>query len=209
MANGNDVAVGIVFPAFAIRVAGDHRAELGHAAVLLIQGKSGLTKYFEYGRYDPANLGLVHTLGVPNVTYGSDGKPTLASLKKCFSDITQQVARGTGGGHGDTSIAGIYVDENAAFGQGLAYATTRQKDNSNAQREPNKIMSNSCLTFMINTMEAAGVWMPGNITEAVIGGLAAMAAASIPRVYADIMRLFQSKLDFDAKSGALSIQGRS
>ncbi len=28
-------------------------SDLGHAGVLFINGKTGVTKYYEYGRYDP------------------------------------------------------------------------------------------------------------------------------------------------------------
>lgn len=33
---------------------------LGHAGVCFINGKNGLTKYYEYGRYDPAGPGKVN-----------------------------------------------------------------------------------------------------------------------------------------------------
>jgi len=31
-------------------------SDLGHAGVLLINGKTGVTKYYEYGRYDPKKI---------------------------------------------------------------------------------------------------------------------------------------------------------
>lgn len=34
-------------------------SDLGHAGVLFINGKTGVTKYYEYGRYDPKKLGWV------------------------------------------------------------------------------------------------------------------------------------------------------
>ena len=39
--------------------------DLGHAGVMLIRGRDGMTKYYEYGRYDPANLGRVRRVAIP------------------------------------------------------------------------------------------------------------------------------------------------
>mgnify|MGYP007019933133 CR=1 FL=1 len=47
---------------------------LGHAGVLLIDNKTGVTKYYEYGRYDKEGKGVVRTFAVPNVKIGQDKK---------------------------------------------------------------------------------------------------------------------------------------
>ena len=49
---------------------------LGHAGILFIQGSSGLTKYYEYGRYDRAAKGLVRKQTLSDVNMGSNGRPT-------------------------------------------------------------------------------------------------------------------------------------
>ncbi|MDC0740688.1 hypothetical protein [Polyangium mundeleinium] len=49
---------------------------LGHAGVLIINGKTGETRYFEYGRYDAARIGLVREHSVSDVKVESDGTPT-------------------------------------------------------------------------------------------------------------------------------------
>ena len=54
----------------------------GHAGVLLIDNKTGLIKYYEYGRYDKEGKGLVRTVTISNVVIGKDGKPTIQSLNK-------------------------------------------------------------------------------------------------------------------------------
>ena len=54
----------------------------GYAGVLLIDNKTGLTKYYEYGRYDKEGKGLVRTVTISNVVIGKDGKPTIQSLNK-------------------------------------------------------------------------------------------------------------------------------
>ena len=59
----------------------------GHAGVLLINDKTGLTKYYEYGRYDKESKGLVRTASVPNVVIGKDGKTTTESLNKVMKQL--------------------------------------------------------------------------------------------------------------------------
>ena len=53
---------------------------LGHAGVLLIDDKTGRTKYYEYGRYDDAKKGIVRTTRIPDVQIGKDGRPTNKSF---------------------------------------------------------------------------------------------------------------------------------
>lgn len=52
---------------------------LGHAGVFFINGKTGLTKYFEYGRYDPAGLGKVQKHSIPDALI-RDGQVAHESL---------------------------------------------------------------------------------------------------------------------------------
>lgn len=58
-------------------------SNLGHAGILFINGKSGLTKYFEYGRYDhPAYLGVVQKIrNLPDAIILADSLDYV-SLKK-------------------------------------------------------------------------------------------------------------------------------
>jgi hypothetical protein len=53
---------------------------LGHAGIFFFNGNTGVTKYFEYGRYDAAGLGKVQKLSVPNVRL-RDGKVVRDSLQ--------------------------------------------------------------------------------------------------------------------------------
>jgi len=70
-------------PAYKERFSG-----LGHAGVLFINGQTGSTKYFEYGRYDKEALGKVQKIAnLPNVKV-VDGKVILASLKATLSKIS-------------------------------------------------------------------------------------------------------------------------
>ena len=65
----------------------------GHAGVLLIDNKTGLTKYYEYGRYDSAGKGMVRHYSVPNVEM-KDGMPTAESLNNVLTTISKNSGKG-------------------------------------------------------------------------------------------------------------------
>ncbi|MGE5329273.1 MAG: SpvB/TcaC N-terminal domain-containing protein [Deltaproteobacteria bacterium] len=138
--DGRD-AVYIAFPDFRPEIYGYRPLALGHAGVLLIDNRTGLTRYYEYGRYDPAQLGLVQTIrgGVPNVVIGADGRPTPASLNNVLAHISRAA------GHGGR-IEGAYV-ESTQFTAMDNYARRRMAQNSDPARTPYSLSSNNCGTF--------------------------------------------------------------
>lgn len=66
---------------------------VGHAGVLLIRF-DGFTKYYEFGRYDPAKNGQVRSYSIPNSEIGGDGKATSLSLKMILLKLSQQSGKG-------------------------------------------------------------------------------------------------------------------
>ena len=100
--NGKD-GIYIAFPDYKISTPIGKIGNLGHAGVLLIDNKTGVTKYYEYGRYDKEGKGVVRTFAVPNVKIGQDKKPTLESLNKTLSIISEQA------GHAGR-IEGAYIE---------------------------------------------------------------------------------------------------
>jgi hypothetical protein len=126
--------------------------DLGHAGVLFIQGASGTTKYYEYGRYDAAAIGLVRYQTMPDVRI-KGGTIDLASLKVTLKAISTKAGqRGV--------IAGAWIVVPGKYPMMLAYCLKRYKDNTNPKRTPYSLTSNSCCHFMKETVEAAGVSMP-------------------------------------------------
>ncbi len=180
MAN-KDLAIPIVFPDYLIAVptpaltvnlpdvipffdvlpptvkipARTHKVEnLGHAGILFIQGTSGLTRYFEYGRYDPAAHGLTRKQAVPDVRMGRNGRPTKASLAGVLTAVSSKAGQGG-------RISGAYIElDPGAFERMDGYAVSRMDQNRNATREPYDLFSHSCLHFMKSTAEAGGARMP-------------------------------------------------
>lgn len=143
--DGRD-GVPVVFPDYKITVGPFKVPGLGHAGVLLIDNKSGTTKYYEYGRYDKAGMGVVRNIPVSNVTMGKDGKPTPQSMQKVLGQISDKA------GHGG-AVEGAYVkSDNFAAMQN--YAEGRMAQNTDQNRESYSLTSNNCATFATSVINA-------------------------------------------------------
>ncbi len=69
------------------------KMELGHAGILMIDD-SGLTKYYEYGRYDRANRGVIRQVSIPNARFGADGKLVPESLVPILKRLSSRSGQG-------------------------------------------------------------------------------------------------------------------
>ena len=136
--NGKD-GIYIAFPDYKISTPIGKIGNLGHAGVLLIDNKTGVTKYYEYGRYDKEGKGVVRTFAVPNVKIGQDKKPTLESLNKTLSIISEQA------GHAGR-IEGAYI-ESDKFKEMKNYAESKIAENANSKRKEYSLRNNNCGTF--------------------------------------------------------------
>lgn len=138
----------ITIPAYKDRFSG-----LGHAGVLFINGSNGVTKYYEYGRYDSANLGLVRKISfLPDVTI-KQGKIDYNSLKIVLKKISK-VAGQSG------RLQGVYIEVNNRFDDMLAFAEFRKSMNGQKKRMPYSIHGNSCIHFVQSLVASAGVNVP-------------------------------------------------
>lgn len=132
----------------------DKVSNLGHAGVLFVHGKTGTTKYYEYGRYDPPrNLGLVvKARNLPDAVV-RNGNVDLASLKKPLSFISR--ISGQSG-----RILGVYIEVDNKYDAMLAHAELRKSQNASPNRRPYNLMTNSCIHFVKEITEKAGVPTP-------------------------------------------------
>ena len=135
--DGKD-AICISFPKYVSHYK-KYAARTGHAGILLIDNKTGYTRYYEYGRYDSENRGVVRNRTVPNVTI-KDGKPTIESLNCVLSIISKKF-----GDNGDIEGAYIVSDK---FEEMDTYAKEMMKNNNNEERKPYNILTNNCATFV-------------------------------------------------------------
>lgn len=121
----------------------------GHAGVLLINNKTGYTKYYEYGRYDDNNYGIVRSYGIKDVQIGNDGRPTAESMNTVFKKITEM----SGTTHGKTyEMSGAYF-ESDKFDEMNDYAKSKLKENSNPDREKYSTLSNNCGDFATDVLK--------------------------------------------------------
>jgi hypothetical protein len=165
-------------------------SDLGHAGVLILQGgtpgKSGTAKYFEYGRYDPQELGIVRPVEVPNILLGPDGRAIKTSLEAVLAIIAKKA------GHG-TRIAGAYIEAPGKFKEMKGYADFRYSLNKSPKRTTYAIMSYSCLHFMRETAAKSGKPMPEVIDPS-------------PAGYIDRIRAVYPELDYDPKGKTVKIE---
>ncbi len=108
---------------------------LGHAAVITIDTSTGKTQYYEYGRYDAKQFGIVRRQPIPDVLLGSDGKPTQDSLKKIYDFVSSHY------GQGKPVNSTYFTDANAA--KINSFANQRMNDKNRAPYGP----TNNCYTF--------------------------------------------------------------
>ena len=123
--------------------------ELGHAGILLVNGKSGLTKYYEYGRYDIPNYrGVVQRIILPDAKIDQDGL-VFSSLIPVLQRIS--VKSGQGG-----RIEGIFLEVTDVFSKLNKMIIVRKSQNNLPQRKPYDLTSNSCIHFVKWVVEASG-----------------------------------------------------
>jgi hypothetical protein len=203
-----DVAIPIVFPDYRIAVDikpttidifpdwtwdnfttpayKDRWEGLGHAGVFFINGKTGLTKYFEYGRYDAAGLGKVQKHSIPDALI-RDGKVAQSSLVKPLHRIA--VAAGHSG-----RIQGVYIEVEGGFPLMLKYAELRMSQNSNPARAPYDLLTNSCVHFAKDVVAAAGIETPWLLDPR-------------PNSYIGEFRDDYPDLDYNPRTRELNIEG--
>lgn len=180
-----DVFPWIDFDNFTIPTYKDKISNLGHAGVLFINGKTGTTKYYEYGRYDPQNLGLVvKARNLPDVKV-INGNIDLSSMKNTLSFISK-----TSGQSG--RIQGVYIEVENKYNAMLQHANLRKSQNGNPKRVPYDILSNSCIHFVKEITEKAGISTPWMID---------------PRPNSYIGEFRDDFLDLDFKDNVLIIEG--
>src|SRR5262245_48552422 len=109
---------------------------------------------------------------------GSDGRPTRKSLEKVLAEVSRKAGQ-------NGKIRGAYIElDSGAFTKMLGYATNRMASNTDPQRVPYQLLSNSCLHFMKGVAEAGGAAMPGVL-------------APQPAGYIILVRLRHKDLDFE------------
>ncbi|MFT5836106.1 MAG: hypothetical protein ACI9RG_001000 [Sulfurimonas sp.] len=159
---------------------------LGHAGVLIINGETGTTKYFEYGRYDKRALGKVQKIeNLPNVKV-NNGKIILRSLKDALNKISRESGK-------NIRIEGVYIEVENKFNFMLGYAKLREHQNNNPKRKPYSLTSNSCVHFAKEVTSKGGIITPWMVD---------------PRPNSYIKEFRNDYTDLDFKNNQLTIEGK-
>jgi hypothetical protein len=124
-------------------------AGLGHAGVLIINGTSGATRYFEYGRYDKGRIGLVREREVKDVSVDATGKPTKASLNAALKDVSEKAGK-------SGKVLGVRIEAENKYDAMVAFALERLKENDNPNRTAYAIRSHNCFTFAVDVAGKSG-----------------------------------------------------
>jgi len=159
--------------------------ELGHAGILFINGKTGTTKYYEYGRYQSAQ-GNVRKIPIRDVKIDMSGHPTPLTLSYTLSQISKRSGQ-------NGRIAGAYIEVPGKYQAMLDYSLRRYKQNSDANRAPYELLWNSCNHFMKGVLDAAGVDTPAMVDPR-------------PNSYIEEIRSDFRDLDYDPKGKGIILE---
>lgn len=133
------------YPDYPITIPGTKtKLELGHAAVIAVDEKTGTTKYFEYGRYD-SDFGQVKQRVVPNLVM-SNGQPTQASLQNLYSYISTN--------YGKSGAVNPTYNTDSDYQKIVNYALKLQSDTGRESYSWNPLSPNTCKTFAGNAIDA-------------------------------------------------------
>ena len=126
----NAEALYIVYPDYPVNTDTwyGYTTQVGHAGALLI-GATGLTKYYEFGRYSPG--GSVRNVPVPNTEIDGNGKSTPESLKAVLTTLASSSGK-------NTRIRAAYF---------LSVDFEKMKSAATAEQDVYDILRNNCGHF--------------------------------------------------------------
>ena len=142
--NGND-AIFIHFINYRIGVSGRNIPFIGHAGVLLIDNKTGESKYYDFGRYGDNAKGLVRSntnlnFQLDNIPINSKGELDKDAISDRLKTVSEKVAKGS-------EIMGAYIESNK-YNEMVDYSDKKfqETNDPNSENTYNEI-SHNCATF--------------------------------------------------------------
>lgn len=162
-------------------------SNLGHAGVLLVNGKSGVTKYFEYGRYDPPEFkGVIRKVPLPDAKVDQNGVvfSSLIPPLHRISEVAGQNGR----------LEAVLLKATNVFSKLNQMILFRKTQNINPKRQPYDIASNSCVHFVKWVVKASGNTPPWMVDPR-------------PNSYIGEFRDDYPDLDYSPKSKLLKVEG--
>ncbi len=114
---------------------------LGHSAVIAVNPETGVTKYYEYGRYGSKFGKVNNPSGAPSLEI-KEGKPTEKSLNNLYNYVSNHYGQGK-------PVEATYYND-ADFQKTDDFATERMNDKN---RQPYNLRNNNCKTFANETIQ--------------------------------------------------------
>jgi len=120
--------------------------DLGHSGVLLIDPTTGQSNYYEYGRYDKEEKGIVRTKQGPVMELDEHGNPTKESMEKVMKQLSKEDGKG-----GRVKVV-VTTSSKEDYDKQKAFADKMMKENDNPNRAPYDPKAKSCGTFARDTV---------------------------------------------------------
>jgi len=151
-----DYAIPIVWANYPISTPVGPVEYLGHAGVVLVDGATGHTRYFEYGRYESDSngnpIGVVRSRPVPNLSFDS-GKIDGTSLQNMITSLNGSAGAGT------PATGTILSLGDGGYDDALAYALQAQNDELGTLGEYSWANDNHCYSFAKAVAAEGGSWV--------------------------------------------------
>jgi hypothetical protein len=133
---------------------GVHVSGLGHAGIAMINGATGACEYWEYGRYDTADFGLVRSvasIAAVRIAFKPSGNPTDASLETLLHALRRTNV-------GPYAFEAVYIKlTRGAFAVMARFARNRQTAVANKTAKAYDVANNHCFTFAQDVAGSAGI----------------------------------------------------
>ncbi|MBK5414126.1 hypothetical protein [Pseudomonas sp. TH31] len=192
LVSDHDFVIPVVFPDYKIQVEmmgiSHGFSNLGHAGVLIVNGKTGLTMYGEYGRYhgEAGPPGVVRVRAVPNVTIKA-GAITELSLKKTLRKMSVEFGQ-------SSNVSGVVL-RGAAYAEAEKWLKNKAKENKALDREPYDLRNHNCMTFVADLVDSLNLGAPKRSYFAVI-----------PKDYMEEFQAVKPDLDYIFGTDSLEIK---
>ena len=120
------------------------KEKLGHAGVLIINGQDGVSKYYEFGRYDKEERGIVRNVKIQNAII-KDYKITESSLSNILDELSK-----TAGQNGRIESA-VFIGD--YYKKAYNWLTNDNNPYRRNDRDEYNILNFNCMKFVLDLLD--------------------------------------------------------
>lgn len=126
----------------------EEKERYGHAGILIIHGKTGISKYYEYGRYDPEGKGIVRKVKIPDAKV-KNGRIEESSLVKIMQALSKKA--GKNGRIEAVMFIGNYYDK------AYKWLNDPKGKYRKPDREEYDPLNSNCMSFPLDLLNDLGI----------------------------------------------------